>query len=360
MAIEPAENNKTDETKDGPAGEFSGGTVALADAPTDPLVGEQSLTAKPEITRNNTVTLAGFLITLFGSILFSTKAIIVKKAFADTSMDALSLLALRMLFSLPFFVAAAILSSSDKTNVRLTGQQWLTVIVLGLFGYYLSSFFDFVGLQYISAGLERLILFLYPSFAVLINTFFFKQKINRIQIAALALTYLGIVIAYLGEMKFESGNPNFVLGSLLIFLCAITYSIYIAGSGRIIPVVGGTKFTAYAMLASTTGIFIHYLLRGDFRQLDGGTDFWVYGMMLALLATVIPAFMISNGMKRIGSNNVAIISSIGPVSTILQAHFILGERIIAAQVFGTALVIGGILLTAWKKKSGNELEAKKS
>ncbi|MHA4846989.1 DMT family transporter [Flavitalea antarctica] len=399
MTTEPGENNNTRLTKDAQAGEvagdasdFPGNPVAdVASAPgastvepagadagsadtpagnpvADVASAAGASTVEPggavagsaAIIRSNTVTLAGFLITFFGSILFSTKAIIVKKAFADTPMDVLSLLALRMLFSLPFFVAAAILTSSDKTNLRLTGRQWLTVIVLGLFGYYLSSLFDFIGLQYISAGLERLILFLYPSFAVLINTFFFKQKITRIQIAALALTYLGIVIAYIGEMRIESGNPNFILGSLLIFLCAITYSIYIAGSGRIIPVIGGNKFTAYAMLASTTGIFTHYLLRGDYQQLNGGSDFWIYGMLLALMATVIPSFMISNGMKRIGSNNVAIISSIGPVSTIIQAHFILGERIIAAQVFGTALVISGILLTAWKKKPSLEPEANKA
>ena len=324
--------------------------AAIPDAATAPLVGEISTKPKSAATLNNTVTLAGFIITLLGSILFSTKAIIVKKAFADTPMDALSLLALRMLFSLPFFIGAAIFTSHTRHNVQMTRRQWLIVIVLGLFGYYLSSLFDFIGLQYISAGLERLILFLYPSFAVLINTFFFKQKITRMQIVALALTYIGIAIAYVGEMKFESSNPNFVLGSLLIFLCAITYSIYIAGSGRIIPAVGGTKFTAYAMLASTFGIFIHFLLRGQFEQLNSETNFWLYGIVLALIATVIPSFMISNGMKRIGSNNVAIISSIGPVSTIVQAHFILGERIIAAQIVGTALVIGGILLTGWKKK----------
>lgn len=372
MKTELEETHKTNEAKDELPGEITGMPAAITEAAIVSPVGDASTVretstlhemnakAGSAVTRNNTVTLAGFLITFCGSILFSTKAIIVKKAFADTPMDALSLLALRMLFSLPFFVAAAILSGSGKTNLRLTGRQWLTVIVLGLFGYYLSSLFDFIGLQYISAGLERLILFLYPSFAVLINTFFFKQKITRIQVAALALTYVGIVIAYLGEMKFESGNPNFLLGSMLIFLCAITYSIYIAGSGRIIPLIGGTKFTAYAMLASTTGIFIHYLLRGDYSKLNGGSDFWMYGIMLALLATVIPSFMISNGMKRIGSNNVAIISSIGPVSTIVQAHFILGERIIAAQIFGTALVITGILLTGWKKKSGNELKEKKT
>ncbi len=308
--------------------------------------------ASGKLISANTVTVAGFLITFFGSVLFSTKAIIVKKAFADTQMDALSLLALRMLFSLPFFVAAAIFTGTQKDNIKLTGRQWTIIIVLGLFGYYLSSLFDFVGLQYISAGLERLILFLYPSFAVLINIFFFKQQSSRLQLVALVVTYLGIGMAFMGEMHVEAANPNFLKGSFLIFLCAITYAIYIAGSGRIIPIVGGTKFTAYAMLASTGGIFIHYLVRGDYALFNSGSEFWMYGVVLALFATVIPSFMISNGMKRIGSSNVAIISSIGPVSTVVQAHFILGERIIAAQIFGTILVIAGILLTAWKKRAG--------
>src|SRR6187399_2317314 len=127
------------------------------------------------------VTLAGFVITLFGAILFSTKAIIVKSAFASIKVDALSLLTLRMIFSLPFFLGAAYFASNKTGNHKMTMRQWLQVIGLGLSGYYFSSLFDFVGLQYISAGLERLILFLYPTFAVLITAAAFKQKISRVQ-----------------------------------------------------------------------------------------------------------------------------------------------------------------------------------
>ena len=122
------------------------------------------------------LTAAGFLVTLTGAILFSTKAIIVKIAFANTAVDALSLLTLRMIFSLPFYLVAAWLISSKTGNVRLNKRQWLMVIILGVLGYYLSSLFDFLGLQYISAGLERLILFLYPTFAVLLNRMIFKQN----------------------------------------------------------------------------------------------------------------------------------------------------------------------------------------
>lgn len=301
-----------------------------------------------EIKKYNTATW-GFAIAFLGSIMFSTKAIIVKLAFAHVKVDALTLLTLRMIFSLPFYVAAAWLVNKQDDATELTKRQWLVVLVLGIFGYYLSSLFDFVGLQYISAGLERLILFLYPTFAVLINAFVFKQPIRRVQGIALLLTYVGIGLAFFGELRVDTHNPNFFHGSLLIFLCAITYSIYIAGSGYIIPKVGATKFTAYAMLAATAGIFTHFLFAGSFSALQQSAELWWYGILLAVVATVIPSFLISYGMKKIGSNNVAIISSIGPVSTILQAHFILGEGIFLEQIIGTVLVIIGVLLIGWKR-----------
>jgi drug/metabolite transporter (DMT)-like permease len=303
-----------------------------------------------QIPLKNKITVAGFIITLVGAILFSTKAIIVKSAFYTVQTDALTLLTLRMAFSLPFYLGAAFLSSNKKDNIRMTGKQWAIVIVLGLFGYYLSSLFDFIGLQYISAGLERLILFLYPTFTVLINVYFFKQTFASTQKIALLLTYLGIAIAYYGEIHVDTANPNFYLGSFLVFLCAITYSIYIAGSGKIIPVIGATKFTAYAMLTATTGIFIHFIFAGNISKLDTGFGLWWYGLLIAVVATVIPSFMVSEGLKRIGANNVAIISGIGPVSTIVQAHYILGEKIFTEQIIGTLLVIAGVLLIGWKRK----------
>ncbi|MEP6727855.1 MAG: DMT family transporter [Bacteroidota bacterium] len=301
--------------------------------------------------KEHTISLAGFIITFLGAVLFSTKAIIVKKAFHDTHIDALSLLAIRMIFSLPFYLGIAIFAGNKKDNIHFTKQQWCWIIALGLFGYYISSFLDFTGLQYVSAGLERLILFLYPTFAVLINATVFKQKINRIQLLALVLTYTGIAIAYIGQLSVDIASHAFFLGSFLIFLCAITYAIYIVGSGKLIPQVGATKFTAYAMLASTCGVFIHYIFGGNYQLLQSGTEYWGYGILLAILATVIPSFLISYGMKQIGSNNVAIVSGIGPVSTIIQAHFILGEKIFAEQIVGTLLVITGVLLIGWRSRS---------
>jgi drug/metabolite transporter (DMT)-like permease len=289
----------------------------------------------------------GFLIALLGSILFSTKAVIVKKAFTTISIDAITLLALRMLFSLPFYAGAALFARVHEKE-RLSNKQWLYIVFLGLFGYYLSSLFDFIGLQYISAALERLILFLYPTFTLIINALVFKEKIKRIQWIALTITYIGIALAYVGELTLNTQTQTFYIGCGFIFLCAITYAVYIVGSGKLIPQIGVTRFTALAMLTSTLGVITHYFIKGNsFAQLTT-PSLWGYGLLLAIVATVIPSFLISAGMKRIGANNVAIVSSIGPVSTIIQAYFILGEPILTIQLFGTLLVIIGVILIGWK------------
>jgi len=319
-----------------------------------------------------TTLLQGFLISFSGAVIFSTKAILVKLAFRHTHTDGLTLLMLRMLLSLPFYLLAAWWGarrvSADGTRERMTRRQWVWVIVLGLLGYYLSSLFDFIGLQYISAGLERLILFLYPSFSVLINAAFFRQKMSRVQFWALALTYAGIGIAYFGELRIDTGNPNFYWGSFLIFVCAITYAFYLSGTGRMVRVLSPAKFTTYSMLPATAGVLVHYFVRQvvHHESLGGaggsgwalGSAFpaisgllWEYGLLLAVVATVIPSFMLSAGMKIIGPNNAAIVTSVGPVSTILQAHFLLGDPIFAEQVIGTILVIVGVLLIGWKGRT---------
>ena len=297
------------------------------------------------------INITGFLLTFTGAVLFSTKAIIVKSAFADIHIDALTLLMLRMLCALPFYIASLFFTHQNQQHATLTKKHWLQLVLLGLFGYYLSSWLDFEGLQYVSAGLERLILFLYPTFVVLINTFFFRQKITATQKTALALTYLGIGIAYFGELSADTSNPNFFWGSLLIFICAITYAVYLVGSGKLIPSIGASRFTVYSMLIATVCVFIHFAFKNSWASLQqGGSRLWGYSILLGIIATVIPSFLFSAGMKRIGSNNVAIISSIGPVSTIVQAHFVLGEKIFGLQIAGTILVIAGVLLIGWRAR----------
>ncbi|MGI8582681.1 MAG: DMT family transporter [Chitinophagaceae bacterium] len=302
-----------------------------------------------ETVRKNKIVFGGFVITFIGALFFSTKAILVKLAFANTHTDAVTILALRMLFALPFYVAIGLFTSNKRSNVYFTRRQWIYILLLGLTGYYVSSLCDFIGLQYVSAGLERLILFIYPTLAVLLNAMIFRQRINNYQKLAMVLTYIGIGIAFWGEMKIDSSSPNFFLGSFFCFLCAITFAIYLVGSGKMIAETGATKFTSYAMIAAAGGIFIHYFVSGRTVHYMDANLLW-YGFALAILATVIPTFLMSNGIKKIGSSNAAIISSIGPVSTILQAHFILGERITLAQIMGTVLVIIGVLLIGWRSR----------
>ncbi len=297
------------------------------------------------------ITLKGLFIALTGAILFSTKAIFVKLAFASTKVDAITLLSLRMLFSLPFYLGIAWFVSKKEGAETITKKQWYYIGAMGILGYYISSLFDFIGLQFISAGLERLILFLYPTFSVLINTYFFRSKLNRIQIIALLLTYVGIGIAYYGELRIDTSNPNFFYGSFMVFLCAVTYAVYLVGTGKLVEKVGATRYTAYAMLFATLGVFTHYFSTRTFSAFHFTPTLIGYGLALAIIATVIPSFMISSAMKRIGSNNVSIVTSIGPVSTVLQAHFILHEHIFTEQIIGTIIVIAGVILIGWKRET---------
>src|SRR3569833_26549 len=209
--------------------------------------------------------LAGFVISFTGAILLSTKAIIIKKAFHATSVDALTLLTLRMLLSLPFYVFAAVWGWRRSSEPRMTTRQWIWVAALGVLGYYISSYFDFIGLKYISAGLERLILFLYPSLAFLINAVAFKQRISRVQVWALVLTYAGIGIAYFGELRVDTGNPYFYWGSCLVFLCAITYAFYLAGLGRMVKVLRPWIFSIFSLMVATGAVFGHFFVRGISR-----------------------------------------------------------------------------------------------
>lgn len=300
--------------------------------------------------KNKKLLFSGFFIGFIGAIFFSTKAILVKLAYADSAVDAVTMLTLRMIFALPFYIIIGLHRSSYKQNVFFTRKQWVCVLLLGFTGYYLSSLFDFIGLQFVSAGLERLILFIYPTFVLLIGAIVFKQPVNNYQKMAVVLTYLGIAIAFFGELKIDSSNPNFYYGTFMIFLCAMAFSIYIVGSGRMIPRTGATKFTSYAMIAAAGGIIIHFLVTGRSLQ-HINSHLIIYALLLAVVATVIPTFFISNAINKIGSTNVAIIGSIGPVSTILQAHFILGERIVVGQIIGTILVITGVLLIGFKSRS---------
>ncbi len=293
--------------------------------------------------------IGGMIICLLGAVCFSTKAIFVKLAYRDTDVDSITLLALRMLFSLPFFVASAIYSSNQNENVRFTVKQWLAVAAVGCLGYYISSFLDFLGLQYISAGIERLVLFIYPTLVLLITSLIFKTKINMLQWLALIVTYLGLFVAFRGEMRIQGDMHNFIKGTLLIFVCAITYALYIVGSGRLIPSLGAAKFNSYAMSFASLAVLIHFFSTSENSLFAQSNVTYVYSLAMAILSTVIPSYLVTEGIKRIGSGNAAIVGSIGPISTILQAYLFLQEPIHFLQLLGTAFILCGVLLIGYRK-----------
>lgn len=292
----------------------------------------------------------GFWMAVIGALLFSTKAIWVKLAYRETGVDAVTLLCIRMLFSLPFYLVLFIYIQWKERDSQSMGiRLWIGMIVMGLAGYYASSLFDFIGLQYVSAGLERLILFIYPTLAVLINGWWLQTRITIQQRWALVLTYSGILLACYSEVAIVQVKTGFYFGIFMILLCAITYAFYLVGTGKMVQKAGVIRYTSTVMLAATMGIGLHYLIIKRSDAFTMNAPLAGYGIALALIATVIPSFLMSSGMKRIGSNQVSIITSIGPVSTILQAHWFLQEAIGIWQIAGTGLVIIGVILISGKQ-----------
>ena len=292
--------------------------------------------------------LAGVVICLLGAICFSTKAIFVKLAYRETQVDAVSLLALRMIFALPFFLVSAWWSSARTENVPFTWKQWLAVAGIGCLGYYVSSLLDFLGLQYVTAGIERLILFVYPTLVLLMSAFILKVKIKPIQWLALVITYAGLMLAFWGEVRFDNQPQTFYLGVILIFICAVTYAMYIVASGQLIPAIGATKFNSYAMSFAALAVVLHFLIVNDNSLFNLDKQVYLYSFLMAIIGTVIPSYLVAIGIKRVGSGNAAIIGSVGPVSTIVQASFFLQEPIHLLQLVGTAFILGGVLMISKK------------
>jgi drug/metabolite transporter (DMT)-like permease len=292
----------------------------------------------------------GFLWAVLGTILFSTKAILIKLCFKTTNIDASSLLMLRMLFALPFYAAAMWYYFANQQLKKVKPSTYFAAGLIGLLGYYLSSLFDFIGLQYVSASIERIILFIYPTLAVLLNLLIFKVAITKRQWLAILITYIGIGLAYWGELNQIPDTKMFFFGTWMILLCAITFAFYLVGSGKIIPKIGAPQFTSLSMLAASVGIFTHYFVthqQGIASIVDMpilySSSIWLV-IALAIIGTVIPSFLMSGGMKRIGSNDLAIITSIGPVSTLFQARWILNEAFSWEQILGTVFVVLGVIL----------------
>ncbi len=284
----------------------------------------------------------GIIFAIIGVVLFSAKAVLVKLAYKyDISSE--HLLLFRMLFSLPFYAIIAIFNRPIK-NKKIDHKDYLWILFFGFVGYYLASYFDFLGLQYIKAGLERIILFLYPTLVIIISRIFLKNKINNKQLLAILLTYIGIVVTFWGELQLHA--DNLFLGSCLVFLSALTYAIYIVGSGWLIPKFGVVTFTSYAMIVSSMCIIIQYLIfdRGDIMSYP--VELYLICIVMAIFSTIIPSYLVSASIARIGASNFSIIASLGPFSTIILAYIFLEEKLSIIQIIGSGIVILGIYIVS--------------
>jgi drug/metabolite transporter (DMT)-like permease len=282
----------------------------------------------------------GLLLIFIGSICFSTKAILVKLCMQHGA-DGITALMLRMLFALPFYIFFPFFVKSINVS-SVKAAPWLKIIFLGLAGYYLSSLFDFLGLQYIQANLERIIVFLYPTLVLIFGAIFFRRKITFPQMVAVGLSYTGIVIATLSQ-DFDLSTGQTWLGIFLVAMSAVCYAIYLVFSDDIIYKIGSVAFTCFSMVISSIAVLLHYGIQNGLNISGMAWQVYFYGFLMAIIATIIPTMFLSKGISLIGSSNAAVVSAIGPVSTIALSYFILHEQFSFLQGIGTAFVIGGIM-----------------
>lgn len=284
------------------------------------------------------------MLATFGAILFSAKAIITKLTYRY-GVDALTVLGFRMMLSLPFFACIAFMQARKARRGDINGLtrlQGVQIIVLGFIGYYLASYFDFLGLQYISASLERLILFLSPTFVLMLSALLLKRPISRRQWIALILAYVGVVLVFLQDLSFTGYNVP--LGSAFVLASALSYAFYLIGAGELLKKVGATRLVAYAMSVSCVVSATHFLSVHSWEGLYQHQAVYQLSLLHAVFHTVMPTFMVMWAVARVGAPMTSQLGLIGPVSLLFLAAWVLDEPITVLQVVGTAITLSGALV----------------
>lgn len=281
----------------------------------------------------------GLILAVLGAIGFSGKAIIVKLAYRY-GVDPVTLIMYRMLFALPLFLVLAWWAGRGKP--ALTWRDARIVLGLGFSGYYLSSFLDFVGLRYISASLERLILYLNPTLVLALGAFLFRKKVSRSQILALAVSYCGVLCVFGREMSLQGADVP--LGAALVLGSAVSYAVYLSYSGEEVRRLGALRLTGLATTVACLICIAQFLLLKPISSMVVPVDVLWLSVLNATLCTFAPVIMVMMAIERIGASLAAQAGTVGPLSTILMAILLLGERFTAWVALGTVLVLTGIWL----------------
>ncbi|MFZ6816931.1 DMT family transporter [Undibacterium sp. Ji22W] len=287
--------------------------------------------------------LIGLGLAITGAILFSAKAIVAKLLYAY-QLDAVTVIAFRMLFSLPIFAVIAIWQGWKHVPL-VTSDRW-RLLGLGLVGYYLSSFLDFLGLQYISAGLERLILFLTPSFVLLIHVLWFKRQIRPIEYLSLGIAYSGIIFVFMHDLSFN--GQQVILGAALVLGSAIAYATYLIQSGEMVQRIGALRLVSYAMCVSSFACIGQFIALRPISSLNQSWPVLSLSLVNAIVCTVFPVFLTMFAVQKIGAPKASQAGMIGPVSTLVLGAVFLQEAITAWQLAGASLVIVGMYLLSRK------------
>lgn len=279
----------------------------------------------------------GLLLAAVGAILFSAKAILAKFQYRY-GMDALDVLTLRMLFSMPMFALLGLRERLRGRGPTLDSRQRWALLGIGLLGYYLSSLLDFWGLQYIPVSLERLILFLNPTFVLLIGVLFFHRAVSARQWLAVLVSYAGIALVMTESLRIEGGQILF--GSLLVLGAAVSYALYLAVSGELVKTLGTARLVVAAMAISTAAVLLHFLLtRAPTHLLDFQPAAYGWALANAFFCTFLPVTFTMAAVRRIGPGTTAQLSVLGPVSLVFLGAWLLDESITVLQMAGTAVVL---------------------
>lgn len=275
---------------------------------------------------------------LAGAIAFSGKAIIVKLAYR-WGVDAVTLIMYRMLFALPIFAAMAWWSSRGKPP--LSRRDWLGIAGLGVLGYYLSSFLDFAGLQYITASLERLILYLNPTLVLLFGWLLHRRPWRGLQLLGMAISYSGVLLVLGQELRIEGSNV--ALGAALVFTSAVTYAMYLVYSGQMVQRIGSLRLVGLATTVACLCCIVQFLvLRPVSAALEVAPQVVWLSMLNAVLCTAVPVLLVMMAIERVGPALTAQAGMVGPIATIAMGVWLLGEPFSAMLAAGTVLVVAGI------------------
>lgn len=308
------------------------------------------LARTPDRTNSRSTEWTGPALAVFGVLGFSFKAILIKLAYAWEPIDAVTLLALRMIYSTPFFLGMAWWATRDPARKPITRGDWARILWLGFIGYYLASLVDFMGLQYVTAALERLMLYLFPTIVVVLSAIFFKQRITGRILLALGVSYVGILLVFGRDLSLAGDAQALWLGAALVFAGAFLYALYLIGAGPVIARVGSLRFIALAMLVSTLFVLLQFAATRPAAALSVSPRIHLLSLAMAVFSTVLPTYWIAEAIKRIGANRTSLVGSLGPIFTIGLGYWILGEPLHWIQLAGAALVLWGVALVTLDRR----------